>query len=60
MLPIVYLLVREVKVMSLLIVAESTLKFSFGVKAPTEMKLWWVHERHVYAKSSVKGKKFRC
>ena len=36
-----------VKVLSLLIVAESALGFSFGVRAQTESKIWCVKGMHL-------------
>ena len=36
-----------VKVTSLLIVAESALGFSFGVRDPTEIKIWCVKGMHM-------------
>ena len=45
------------KVMSLLIEAESTLGFSFRVRAQTEMKIWYI--KGVYMLKVVSSEKFR-
>ena len=49
-----------VKVTSLLILAASSLGFSFGVRAQTEIKIWWIYMPKVASSeknSDVKGLK---
>ena len=48
-----------VKVMSLLIKPESALGFSFGVRAQTEMKIWYVTGMYAKSKSQVRAM-FSC
>ena len=43
-----------VKVMSLLVVAESTVGFNSGVRSLREMKLWCVNSTYSYTKISLK------
>ena len=47
-----------VKVVSLLIVAGSTLGFSFGVRAPAEMKIWCVKGMYVVSSKTKFGVKY--